>query len=64
MSGLATISSPTTGPGPVVGDEIVANPLSAAVGFIGSTATGRRIAERAAGKTLLLEMGGNGPLVV
>jgi len=52
------------GPGPVVGDEIVANPLSAAVGFIGSTATGRRIAERAAGKTLLLEMGGNGPLVV
>jgi acyl-CoA reductase-like NAD-dependent aldehyde dehydrogenase len=52
------------GPGPVVGDELVANPGTAAVGFIGSTATGRRIAERAAGKTLLLEMGGNGPLVV
>jgi acyl-CoA reductase-like NAD-dependent aldehyde dehydrogenase len=52
------------GPGPVVGDEMVASPLTAAVGFIGSTATGRRIAERAAGKTLLLEMGGNGPLVV
>ena len=52
------------GPGPVVGDEIVANRGTAAVGFIGSTATGRRIAERAAGKTLLLEMGGNGPLVV
>jgi acyl-CoA reductase-like NAD-dependent aldehyde dehydrogenase len=52
------------GPGPVVGDELVANPGTAAVGFIGSTATGRKIAERAAGKTLLLEMGGNGPLVV
>jgi succinate-semialdehyde dehydrogenase/glutarate-semialdehyde dehydrogenase len=34
------------------------------VGFIGSTATGLQIARRAAGKTLLLEMGGNGPLVV
>jgi acyl-CoA reductase-like NAD-dependent aldehyde dehydrogenase len=53
-----------TGPGPVVGDEIVANPGTVVVGFIGSTATGRRIAERAAGKALLLEMGGNGPLVV
>jgi acyl-CoA reductase-like NAD-dependent aldehyde dehydrogenase len=52
------------GPGPVVGDEIVANRGTVAVGFIGSTATGRRIAERAAGKRLLLEMGGNGPLVV
>jgi succinate-semialdehyde dehydrogenase/glutarate-semialdehyde dehydrogenase len=53
-----------TGPGAVVGDAIVAHPLTAGVGFIGSTATGRRIAERAAGKELLLEMGGNGPLVV
>ncbi len=52
------------GPGPVVGDELVSNPGTAAVGFIGSTATGRRIAERGAGKALLLEMGGNGPLVV
>jgi succinate-semialdehyde dehydrogenase/glutarate-semialdehyde dehydrogenase len=52
------------GPGAVVGDEIVSNPGTAAVGFIGSTRTGRQIASRAAGKTLLLEMGGNGPLVV
>jgi acyl-CoA reductase-like NAD-dependent aldehyde dehydrogenase len=52
------------GPGPVVGDELVANPGTVAVGFIGSTATGRRIAERGAGKRMLLEMGGNGPLVV
>jgi succinate-semialdehyde dehydrogenase/glutarate-semialdehyde dehydrogenase len=52
------------GPGSVVGDELVSNRGTVAVGFIGSTATGRRIAERAAGKELLLEMGGNGPLVV
>jgi acyl-CoA reductase-like NAD-dependent aldehyde dehydrogenase len=52
------------GDGPVVGDEIVSHPHTAAVGFIGSTATGNRIAQRAAGKSLLLEMGGNGPLVV
>ena len=52
------------GQGPIVGDEIVGHPHVAAVGFIGSTATGNRIAQRAAGKALLLEMGGNGPLVV
>ena len=53
-----------TGPGPVVGDEIASNPGTHAVGFIGSIATGHRVAERAAGKELLLEMGGNGPLVI
>lgn len=53
-----------TGEGPVVGDEIAANPGTHAIGFIGSIATGRTVAERAAGKALLLEMGGNGPLVV
>jgi acyl-CoA reductase-like NAD-dependent aldehyde dehydrogenase len=53
-----------TGRGPVVGDEIAANPGTQAVGFIGSTATGHQVARRAAGKELLLEMGGNGPLVV
>ncbi len=53
-----------TGPGPVVGDEIVSNPGTDAVGFTGSPVTGRRIAERAAGKPLLLELGGNGPVIV
>jgi acyl-CoA reductase-like NAD-dependent aldehyde dehydrogenase len=53
-----------TGPGPVVGDEIAANRGTHALGFIGSIATGHRVAERAAGKELLLEMGGNGPLVI
>jgi succinate-semialdehyde dehydrogenase/glutarate-semialdehyde dehydrogenase len=53
-----------TGPGPVVGDEIARNPGTQGIGFIGSTATGRRVAEASAGKAALLEMGGNGPLVV
>src|SRR5579862_3441515 len=53
-----------TGPGPVVGDEIARNPGTQAVGFIGSTATGRKVAEAAAGKALVLELGGNGPIVV
>ena len=52
------------GPGPVVGDEVAANPGTQAVGFIGSIATGRKVAERAAGKQLVLELGGNGPMVV
>jgi acyl-CoA reductase-like NAD-dependent aldehyde dehydrogenase len=53
-----------TGPGPVVGDEVASNPGTAAVGFIGSIATGHTVASRAAGKESLLEMGGNGPLVI
>jgi acyl-CoA reductase-like NAD-dependent aldehyde dehydrogenase len=53
-----------TGPGAVVGDELVGHADIAGVGFIGSTQTGLHIARRAAGKALLLEMGGNGPLVV
>jgi succinate-semialdehyde dehydrogenase/glutarate-semialdehyde dehydrogenase len=53
-----------TGPGPVVGDEIARNAGTDAVAFIGSTTTGRLVAGAAAGKATLLEMGGNGPLVV
>jgi succinate-semialdehyde dehydrogenase/glutarate-semialdehyde dehydrogenase len=53
-----------TGPGPVVGDEIARNPGTDGVAFIGSTATGRLVGQAAAGKAALLEMGGNGPLVV
>lgn len=53
-----------TGPGRVVGDEIAANAGTHAIGFVGSTGAGIAIAQRAAGKDLLLEMGGNGPLVV
>ena len=53
-----------TGPGPVVGDEIARNPGTDGVAFIGSTGTGRKVAAAAAGKATLLEMGGNGPLVI
>src|SRR5919199_932153 len=53
-----------TGPGAEVGDEVAVNPGTQAVAFIGSIATGHRVAERAAGKALLLEMGGNGPMIV
>jgi len=53
-----------TGPGRVVGDEIARNPGTHGIGFIGSTETGRRVAEAAAGKAAVLELGGNGPIVV
>lgn len=53
-----------TGPGPVVGDEIVAHRGTDAVAFTGSSATGEAIARRAAGKPLLLELGGNGPTII
>jgi succinate-semialdehyde dehydrogenase/glutarate-semialdehyde dehydrogenase len=52
------------GPGAVVGDGVVAHRGVDAVGFIGSVATGRHVAERAAGKTQVLELGGNGPMVI
>ncbi len=53
-----------TGPGPVVGDAIAAHPDTHGVAFTGSIATGRQVAQRAAGKPVLLELGGNGPFVV
>ena len=52
------------GPGPEVGDELAVNPGTHAVAFTGSTETGLIVARQAAGKAQLLEMGGNGPLVV
>jgi succinate-semialdehyde dehydrogenase/glutarate-semialdehyde dehydrogenase len=52
------------GEGPVAGDAVVTHPDVVAIGFTGSAATGRRIAERGAGKPLLLELGGNGPVIV
>jgi succinate-semialdehyde dehydrogenase/glutarate-semialdehyde dehydrogenase len=53
-----------TGPGSTVGDEIARNPGTHGVGFIGSTETGRKVAAAAAGKAAVLELGGNGPIVV
>ncbi len=53
-----------SGPGPVVGDAVVGHPLVAGVGFVGSVETGGKVAARAAGKSQLLELGGNGPMVI
>ena len=60
----AGVFSMITGPGAVVGDEIASSPGTHAIGFIGSVATGHKVAQRAAGKPVLLELGGNGPMVV
>jgi acyl-CoA reductase-like NAD-dependent aldehyde dehydrogenase len=60
----AGIFNLVTGPGAIVGDEIARNPGTHGVGFIGSTETGRKVAEAAAGKAAVLELGGNGPVVV
>src|SRR5947208_10543427 len=53
-----------TGPGAIVGAEIARNPGTHGIGFIGSTETGRKVAEAAVGTALVPELGGNGPLVV
>jgi acyl-CoA reductase-like NAD-dependent aldehyde dehydrogenase len=53
-----------TGAGPVVGDALSGHAGIDAVLFTGSTATGNLVAQRAAGKAQLLELGGNGPFVV
>lgn len=53
-----------TGQGPVVGDAAVVHPDTQGVAFTGSAKTGGQIAQRAAGKAMLLELGGNGPTVV
>ena len=58
------VFSMVTGPGAVVGDEVASSPGTQAVGFIGSIATGLEVAVGAAGKATVLELGGNGPLVV
>jgi acyl-CoA reductase-like NAD-dependent aldehyde dehydrogenase len=53
-----------TGPGAEVGDEVAGHPLVDGVGFVGSTATGASVAKRAAGKHVMLELGGNGPMII
>jgi acyl-CoA reductase-like NAD-dependent aldehyde dehydrogenase len=60
----AGVFSMVPGPGPVVGDEVAGSPGTHAIAFIGSVATGLAVAARAAGKATVLELGGNGPMVV
>ncbi|MDG6898710.1 MAG: aldehyde dehydrogenase family protein, partial [Nitrososphaerota archaeon] len=55
-----------TGPGAVVGEELLDSPKVAKIAFTGETATGRRIMEGSAKyiKRLTLELGGSDPMIV
>jgi len=55
-----------TGPGAVVGEEILDNPKVAKIAFTGETGTGKRIMEGSAKsiKRLTLELGGSDPMIV
>ncbi len=53
-----------TGPGAEVGDELVVNPGTHAIGMTGSPKTGKLISSRCGLKPRLFELGGNGPTVV
>jgi len=55
-----------TGPGSVVGEEILDNPKVAKIAFTGETTTGKRIMEGSAKsiKRLTLELGGSDPMIV
>jgi acyl-CoA reductase-like NAD-dependent aldehyde dehydrogenase len=47
-----------------VGEEMVSNPGTHAVGFTGSSAIGALVAKSAGAKPMLLELGGNGPTII
>jgi acyl-CoA reductase-like NAD-dependent aldehyde dehydrogenase len=53
-----------TGPDPVAAEELARDPRIAAVSFTGSERVGRHLEKVLAGKRLLLELGGNGAVVV
>ena len=55
-----------TGPGGVVGEELLDNPKVAKIAFTGETGTGKRIMEGSAKsiKRLTLELGGSDPMIV
>ncbi|PXX55582.1 aldehyde dehydrogenase (NAD+)/aldehyde dehydrogenase [Nocardia tenerifensis] len=54
----------TTGEPGVIGAAIAGHPEIDMVTFTGSASTGRAVARAAAGKKVLLELGGNDPLIV
>src|SRR5574342_1153139 len=55
-----------TGPGSVVGEELLVNPLVRKIGFTGATDTGRHVMQSAAKdfKHVTLELGGSDPMIV
>lgn len=52
------------GEGPVVGDQIVTDENVQAIGFTGSPSTGEQIHRNAGMKPMVLELGGNGPVII
>jgi succinate-semialdehyde dehydrogenase/glutarate-semialdehyde dehydrogenase len=52
------------GPPAEVGGEVASHPGIVAIGMTGSSRTGRIVAGLAAGKPMLLELGGNGPTII
>ena len=55
-----------TGPGSVVGEELLVNPTVRKIGFTGASDTGRRVMQSAAKdfKHVTLELGGSDPMIV
>ena len=55
-----------TGPGSVVGEEILKNPKVSRVAFTGESKTGKHIMEVAGGqmKRVTLELGGSDPMII
>lgn len=53
-----------TGEGAVVGDQVVVDDQVHAIGFTGSPSTGEQIHRNATLKPAILELGGNGPVVI
>jgi acyl-CoA reductase-like NAD-dependent aldehyde dehydrogenase len=60
-SGLLNL---VTGTSVEMAESLISHPDVVGIGFTGSSDVGTLIAQRAAGKRLLLELGGNGPVVV
>jgi succinate-semialdehyde dehydrogenase/glutarate-semialdehyde dehydrogenase len=55
-----------SGPGSIVGEELLVNPTVRKIGFTGATDTGRRVMQSAAKdfKHVTLELGGSDPMIV
>ena len=55
-----------TGPGSIVGEELIRNPKVRKIGFTGETETGKRVMAQAANelKHVTLELGGSDPMIV
>ena len=62
----AGVFNVVTGPGAVVGEELIRNPLVRKIGFTGETGTGKQVAKSAADelKHVTLELGGSDAAIV